>query len=244
MEPDVLDPSGALTELFAALLANEDMNSVLHAVADLSRRHIPGTEHCSITLIRGGQRARTVASTGQLATDLDQAQYHHNQGPCLDAGRTDQVLHLPDMTTETRWPRYTPHALHIGARSSLSIPLPVENYLVGALNLYATTPHAFTDHSTRTGESLAAHLTAALSYAETATTHRNRIEQLNHALESRGIIEQAKGMLMMQQQCTAEHAFQQLRKLSMDENIKLQDLATSIVASATGQPIRIPPSTP
>jgi GAF domain-containing protein len=241
MEPDALDPSGALAELFAALLSNQDMQTVLQAVVEISRRHIPGSEHCSITLIRG-ERAQTVASTGQLALDLDEVQYQQGWGPCLDAGRTDQVLLLNDMATETRWPRYTPVALEAGARSSLSVPLPVESYLVGALNVYATQPHAFTDESVRIGVSLAAHITAALSYAESATANRLRVEQLNQALESRGVIEQAKGMIMMQQRCSAEAAFAMLRKLSMDENIKLADLATSLVSSAIGQPVRVTPS--
>ena len=243
MESDVLDPSGALAELFSALLSNQDMDSVLQSVVELSRRHIPGSEHCSITLIRG-ERAQTVASTGPFALDLDEVQYEQGWGPCLDAGRTDQLILLKDMATEKRWPSYTPVALEVGARSSLSVPLPVENYLVGALNLYATRPGAFTDHSVRVGVSLAAHITAALSYAESATAHRDRVEQLNQALESRGIIEQAKGMIMVQQRCSADKAFALLRKLSMDENIRLQDLATSLVASASGQPVRVRPISP
>jgi GAF domain-containing protein len=243
MESDVLDPSGALAELSAALLSNQDMHSILQAVAELSRRHIPGSEDCSITLVRG-DRGQTVASTGQLATDLDEAQYGQDWGPCLDAGRTDQLLLLEDMATERRWPRYTPIALEVGARSSLSVPLPVENYLVGALNAYATRPGAFTDDSVRIGVSLAAHITAALSYAESATAHRDRVGQLNRALESRSIIEQAKGMIMMQQRCSAEDAFALLRKLSMDENVRLQDLATSLVASASGHPVRVRPTSP
>jgi GAF domain-containing protein len=238
MKSDLLDPSGALTELFAALLSNENMNSILQSVAELSRRHIAGAEYCSITLIRR-ERAHTVASTGQLAVDLDEVQYKQGWGPCLDASRTDQVLLLEDMATEVRWPRYTPVALEAGARSSLSIPLPVESYLVGALNLYATRAGVFTDQSVQIGVSLAAHLTAALSYAESAFAHRDRVEQLNQALDSRGVIEQAKGMIMAQKRCSAEDAFGLMRKLSMDENIRLQDLATSLVASASGQPVRV-----
>ena len=243
MEPDAVDPTGAVAELFDALLSHEDMDGVLQAVAELSQRHVPGSEQCSITLVRG-KHAHTVASTGPLARHLDEVQYEQGWGPCLDAGRTDQLLHVADMATETRWPTYTPVAVAAGGRSSLSVPLPVESYLVGALNLYATRPNAFTGESARIGTSLAAHLTAALSYAESATAHRSRVEHLNRALESRNIIEQAKGMIMAQQRCSAEDAFAMLRKLSMDENIRLQDLATSVVASASGQPVRVTPRVP
>src|SRR4051794_20622346 len=85
MEPDVLDPSGALTELFNALLSNKDMDGILNDVLQLTQRHILGAEQCSITLIRGA-RANTVVTTGKLALDLDEVQYEQGWGPCLDAG--------------------------------------------------------------------------------------------------------------------------------------------------------------
>jgi len=240
MEPDVLDPSGALSQLFQALLSNKDMDGILNDVLQLSQRHIPGAQECSLTLIRGA-RANTVVTTGQIALGLDEVQYEQGWGPCLDAGKANELILVQNMATETRWPRYTPVAVKAGVRSSMSVPLPVESYVIGALNVYATEPNVFTDESIQIGTALAAHITAALSFAESANVHRLRAEHLRRAMESRGIIEQAKGMIMAQQRCSAETAFAMLRKLSMDQNVRLQDLATSVVASASGQPVRVSP---
>jgi GAF domain-containing protein len=234
-----IDPTGALAELSTALTANKDMSGILDDVVRLVRAHLPGAEESSITLIRGRKPA-TVAATDPLAVAVDEIQYEQGYGPCLDAGRADQVLLISDMSTETRWPTYTPGAWEHGVRSSLSIPLPVENYLVGALNNYATGINAFSQESIAIGTALAAHLTAALSFAESSHGHRLRAENLEKAMRSREVIEQAKGMIMAQQKCSADAAFNLMRKLSMDENIKLQDLAVSIVSSASGQPIRLP----
>jgi GAF domain-containing protein len=236
---DPLDPTGAFADLSRALLSGKDMDGILNDVVLICRRSVPGAEEASITLIRGNRPA-TVAATGQIAIDLDEAQYEQGYGPCLDAGRTDEVKHIDDMTTETRWPRYTPQAVKCGARSSLSIPLPVENYLVGALNIYSTKPHAFTEESVRVGSALGVHLTAALSHAESSHGHRLRAEHLEKAMESRSIIEQAKGIIMAQQKCNGETAFAMLRKLSMDQNVRLQDLCASLVSSASGHPVRLP----
>ena len=234
-----VDPTGALAELAAALTANKDMPGILGDVVELTRRHLPGADESSITLIRG-KAATTAASTASLALAMDEVQYDQGYGPCLDAGRCDQIMHIPDMATEVRWPGYTPLARDSGVGSSLSLPLPVENYLVGALNVYSLRPRAFTEASIAVGRSLAAHITAALSLAESAHGHRLQAEHLARAMRSRDVIEQAKGMVMAQQRCSAEAAFNLLRKLSMDENIKLQDLAVSIVSSASGHPVRLP----
>jgi transcriptional regulator with GAF, ATPase, and Fis domain len=236
-----IDPTGALTELSTALTSEMDMSEILDRVVHLVQKYVPGAEQSSITLIRG-TKAATAASTGPLPIALDEIQYGQGYGPCLDAGRSDAVMHIADMATEQRWPAYTPLAIQHGVRSSLSLPLPVENYLVGALNIYATRADAFDHDSIALGTSLAAHVSAALSVAETSQGHRLRADNLAKAMRSRDVIEQAKGMIMAQQKCSAEAAFQLLRKLSMDENIKLQDLAVSVVSSASGHPVRLPES--
>ena len=234
-----IDPTGALGALSTALTSNNDMSGILDQVVQLVRGHVPGAEESSITLIRG-KKAATVAATGPLPLALDEIQYHQGYGPCLDAGRWNEVVHVDDMSTEERWPLYTPLAVEHGVHCSVSLPLPVENYLVGAVNVYATRAGTFTKQSIAIGTALAAHITAALSFAESSHGHRLRAENLARAMRSRDVIEQAKGMIMAQQKCSAEAAFTMLRKLSMDANIKLQDLAVSLVASGSGHPVRLP----
>jgi GAF domain-containing protein len=235
---DPIDPTGAVSELAGLLLAERDMSELLPDIVHLAQRRIDGAEEASITLIRH-KKAGTVASTGPLALALDELQYETGYGPCLDAGRSNEVMHVTDAAREGRWPRYIPLARQNGLGSSLSIPLPVENYLVGALNLYSRTAASFSDEIVTLGEALSAHLTAALTSAESAQRHRERADNLAKAMESRAVIEQAKGMIMVQRKCTSSDAFDLLRQHSMEQNMKLRDMAASIVAGGSGHPVRL-----
>jgi AmiR/NasT family two-component response regulator len=85
---------------------------------------------------------------------------------------------------------------------------------------------------------MAAHICAALSRAEAIFGYRNQVEQLRRAMDSRAVIEQAKGMVMAQRRCSAVDAFTELRTMSMNQNIKLAELAASIVSGASGHPVR------
>jgi len=191
----------------------------------------------SVTLVRN-EVASTVAATGQLAVDLDEIQYEQGYGPCLDAGRNDELQHIRDIATEGRWSKYVIRAQELGLGSSVSSPLPVENYLVGALNVYSRTPYAFDADAVDLALAFALHVTAAVSHAESRRAHRERATNLERAIHSHSVIDQAKGIIMAQQKCTSDAAFGMLRKLSMDENIKLYDLAASLVESASGNRLR------
>jgi len=234
---DPIDPTGAVAELYRVVGSGQELTKTLQEVVALTKRRITGADEVSITLIRR-ENAHTVAATGPLAVHLDELQYEQGFGPCLDAGRLNEKQHIEDATVEERWPAYIVKARRQGLRSSLSTPLPVESYLVGALNVYSVTPHAFDPKTVRLGGALAAHITAALTHAESAEGHRYRVANLEQALESQAVINQAKGIVMVQQKCSADAAFGLLRKLSMDNNIRLYDLAASLVASASNHPVR------
>lgn len=238
MTDNPIDPTGAVAELLEVLNTTTAMDDALPRVLTLTLRHLPAAEEASITLIRN-QRAHTVAAVGELARELDELQYEKGHGPCLDAGRAAEIMLIDDASTETRWPDYLPPARERGLGSSLSLPLPVENYLVGALNVYSRTAAAFGPRTAEVGAALAACLTSALSYAESHHQALARNTHLEQAMLSRGVIEQAKGIIMMQRRCTAEEAFAVLRQASMDSHVKLQDLAVSLVSSASGHPTRV-----
>lgn len=237
------DPSGPTRrsqgwdELFVLTAGDSDMQQTLQAVVHYAKRRVPGTDEAAITLIRRGT-AGTIATTGGMAEVLDELQYETGYGPCLDAGRSNEILHIKDAATETRWPRYLPPARENGLVSSLSLPIPVTNYLVGALNLYSRTPDAFNVESVQLGDEMASHICAALSRAEAVFGYRDQVEQLRRAMQSRAVIEQAKGIIMAQRRCSAVDAFTELRVMSMNQNIKLAELAESIVSGASGHPVR------
>jgi GAF domain-containing protein len=221
-----------LRELSRVVLAERALEEILGEVTDIAQRNIPGAESTSITLVRD-DRGFTAAHSGEMALAADEMQYERGYGPCLDAGRGNVVLRIDDVTTETRWPDYAQRVREVGVRSSLSVPLPYQGSSIGALNNYSTVPAAFASPAS---------LEAALEVAEViavavlnAHAHAQVTEQALHmrvAMDSRAVIEQAKGVLMAQRHVDAEQAFEILREASQRYNRKLRDIAFGIVESA------------
>jgi GAF domain-containing protein len=225
--------SAALNEAVAALaqvmLHEESLDAVLNKVATLAKQVIPQAAGAALTLI--GDRATTVASSGELATELDERQYTADHGPCLQAARTGQPVYVPDMTAEERWPDYVPQALTAGILSSLSLPLPLRESHA-ALNIYALSPHGFPDESQAIAQSFATYAAVAVGNADTYSKTAVLAEQLQQAMVSRATIEQAKGILIAERGCTADEAFDILVKMSQASNRKLRELAESLVQVA------------
>lgn len=227
-----MDPIDAFGRLGRIRLAETDLAGVLDEVAQLAKRTLPGAKEVSVTLI-DKKEARTAAYTGQLALSLDELQYDSGDGPCLDASATASTMSLPDMTAEDRWPDWTARAARVGAGSSLSIGLPMHEQVTGALNVYATEPKAFDEDAIILGQTFAGYAAVALTNAHLYDAQTNLAQQMQAAMRSRAVIEQAKGILMGSRHCTAEEAFAILTRLSQDTNRKLRDVATALVASAS-----------
>jgi GAF domain-containing protein len=227
-----MDPLDAFAQLGRIKLGETDLKGVLDEVAQLARRTLPGAAEVSVTLV-GDRDAHTAAYTGQLALDLDETQYEKGHGPCLEASASAPTKSLPDMTTEDRWPDFAARALQAGARSSLSVGLPLDEQVTGALNVYATEPHAFDDDAIILGQTFAGYAAVALTNAHLYDAQANLTRQMQAAMQSRAVIEQAKGIIMGSRYCTADDAFAVLIQLSQDTNRKLREVATALVASAS-----------
>jgi GAF domain-containing protein len=189
--------------------------------------------HCGITVgpPEAQDDAFTVASSDGLTRQLDELQYSGGDGPCLEALRTSVPVIVTDMDRETRWPYYVQRAAALGARSSLSYPLLNGDASIGALNFYAFEAlEPGVGLQARAGE-LAAVAAGALALALRLGQRDDMIAHLRTSLTSRSTIDQAIGILMAQQRCTARAAFDLLRKASQSRNIKLRDVAAGIVGS-------------
>ncbi len=139
-----MQPIDAFAQLGRIRLSETSLNDVFQQVADLAKHTVPGAGEVSVTLVQN-KAAQTPAFTGDLALALDESQYKLGHGPCLKAAVSTSTQHIADMSQETRWPDYTRSAVDAGARSSLSIGLPVHEAVTGALNIYARKPDAFDD---------------------------------------------------------------------------------------------------
>jgi GAF domain-containing protein len=234
------DPSGddmavSATELQALLLSTASIEEFLQKVADLAASRVTDGLSCGITLRPGG-RPLTVASSDQLAATVDEVQYGIEKGPCLHAMRTGEVVSVTDTAGEPRWAGFEVQAAAHGVGSSLSIPLIAEDRQIGALNLYAPVAEAFGPAELRRAEGFAATASGALALGVRQAEQADLTEQLRAALASRAVIDQALGIIMAQERCTAARAFDILRAASQNRNVKLREVTASIVTSISGEP--------
>ncbi len=232
-DPSPADPRAALERLGRLSLRDLSMEDLLQTVADLARSTIPGGPETSVCLLVR-DRPTTVVSTGRLATALDEVQFDRGHGPCLHAARTGRVVEVADARTDDRWPDYLPHAVGHGSLSSLSIPLTVdaEAQVTGALNVYARRPGAFDEASRSVATGFGPYAAVAAVAAGNPYAYRSardRADNLQIALGSRAVIDQAKGMLMERHGLTADTAFQVLARVSTQGNTKVRDVAEHLV---------------
>jgi GAF domain-containing protein len=207
-----------------------DIETLLNQIARLSVEQLDGCDMAGVTMM-GKDGPTTAVFTNPAAPDIDAAQYATGSGPCLDAFRTGTIMRIDETAEEVRWPAFATAAMDAGVRSTLSLPLLTEEAPLGALNLYSYEAGTFQD-SEQIAAVFVAHAASILSNAQTYWASRTLSEQLQEALVSRPVIEQAKGILMNEHHCDADQAFQILQKRSQHENRKLRDLAAEIVEQA------------
>ncbi|MFH8883586.1 GAF and ANTAR domain-containing protein [Streptomyces californicus] len=230
---------GALTpgppDLVSLLLDTDTLDDFLEALARAALLMSPGADGCGVTLERQG-RPLTVASAGVSAPPLDEAQYGQDDGPCLEALREGHEVSVGDMREENRWNGYPAFAVASGTLSSLSLPVAAHSHTAGALNLYSPKENGFADIDLGALRALAAQVTGAVALAQRLADTRTFTEDLEAALQSRAVIDQAAGIVMQQRRCTSEEALRILRTASQHRNVKLRDLCTQLVASVSGGP--------
>ena len=217
----------AVQDLSGLMLREHSMDTLMQAVVDATKSTLPGHVDTSISLLIGSRPA-TAVYTGQLALDLDESQYERGHGPCLHAATTGELVEITDARTETRWPDYTPRAVDRHALSSLSVPLPVEGLHAG-LNIYATEADAFDDATRSAAHKFAQSAAAAIANMHDYQTARDTAANMEAALQSRAVIDQAKGILMERRKLTADQAFQALTQASQAANVKLRKIADHLV---------------
>jgi len=218
----------ALERLGSLSLQEQSMESVLQTVVELAKQVLPGDPESSISMLVNG-RPSTPSSTGKLATDLDESQYGHGYGPCLEAASTLQLVEIADTATESRWADYCRTAAERGNGSSLSIPLPISDRVSSALNVYARVPHAFDEAARSAALRFAPYAAVAVANMHAYESARDMSGNLQVALESRAVIDQAKGILIERYRLTADQAFQALAEVSMRTNTKVRDVAEQLV---------------
>jgi GAF domain-containing protein len=188
-----------------------------------------GATAAGLLLIDQRGALQVMASSSEAAQLLELLQLQNDDGPCLDCVRTGAVVAVSDLTAEaSRWPQFSSAAIVAGFQAVDAFPLRLRSEVVGGLNVFHAKPEAFTDEDRRVASALAA--TATIGMLQQRALHRSSVlgEQLQTALNSRVVIEQAKGMLAEHANIEIDTAFELLRKHARDNNRKLTDVARDV----------------
>jgi len=219
-----------LAALSSFVVGGSTLGETLDRVAALAVDSVAGADLAGLTLLRDG-KPNTAVFTDPTSPEIDQAQYDSGRGPCLDAFRNGVAYRIDSTADDERWPEFSRTALAAGIRSTLSLPLMVEDESVGALNLYSRGAASFDEVGEKVGLAFASQAAVALANAQAYWGAKDVADQLHEAMKSRAVIEQAKGILMAAQGCDPDQAFDLLVKASQRSNRKLRDIAQEIVAN-------------
>lgn len=226
-----IGPDRVLTQLGLIKFDRTDLADIVGRVAGYARQSLPGATDVSITLL-GELEPYTAAYTGDLALELDELQYRQQAGPCLQAASEQVTVLIPDTVHDGRWNGWPAQAAAAGAGSVLSVAMPILDDVSGALNIYGDAAGVFDGNAVRSAQRFAEHAAVTLANAHLYERTASRANQMQSAMESRAVIEQAKGIIMAEHRITPDEAFTVLTKASQDSNRKLRDIAAAIVARA------------
>ncbi|MBO3682541.1 GAF and ANTAR domain-containing protein [Streptomyces sp. NEAU-YJ-81] len=214
-----------MAEMARDLLAQDSVDATLERITARAVEIVEGCEAAGILVFRDN-RVETLAPTDGLVVRSDQLQERLGEGPCFDAAlRAQPVYRLQDLAEPgERWPEFAGRARALGVGSMMGFLLYTGEEELGSLNLYARRPAAFTQGSETAGWLLASHAAVAFSSARSA-------DQLQQALASRHTIGEAMGILMERLGVGEDDAFNLLRRVSQERNMKLRDIARQVCES-------------
>jgi GAF domain-containing protein len=219
------------------LLSHETVDGALRMITALADETVLGSVGAGITLVDSRGRKTSRASSGPLVEEADRLQYELDEGPCLTAWATRTLVRIDDTATELRWYEWCQRVLASGLRSTLSAPLLAGDEALGAIKLYAREPAAFHPRDEHLLVLFAAQAAVLVANLQAHAAAVRLSEDLKTALRSRDLIGQAKGILIANRGVDEDEAFRLLAAASQRQNVKLVEVARSIVESArSGRP--------
>jgi hypothetical protein len=226
IEEDMFDLESNVSEVAVALFAPGTVEETLQHIVDLAERTVDGCDAAGVLVAQNGV-VSTAAASNPLVVTIDDLQIDAGEGPCLDACRRGATIYADDLFLEPRWPTFAAAGAAAGVRSVLAYSLSIDR--PSALNLYGRMPAAFGATDRAKGQLFATLARLALDSAEQRAAGDRRADDLGEALRTRELIGQAQGILMERERITGDAAFNVLRRASQHMNIKLRDVAATLV---------------
>ncbi|HET9874593.1 MAG TPA: GAF and ANTAR domain-containing protein [Mycobacterium sp.] len=229
-----VDPATVFSALADVVYQGSSLDEVYTAICVAATLMVPGCDHASV-LVRRGDGYATVGASDQVARKIDKLQLAVGDGPCLDAIEEEAAQIDADLTTHSEWPELAARVVaETPIRGMMGFRLLVEERKAGALNLFADAPNVFGKESADRAVILAAFATMATSAAEQG----GEAASLRRGLASNREIGKAIGMLMVFNDISEAEAFDMLRRISQDTNVKIADIATEVVKRRGRPPLQ------
>lgn len=220
----------AIREMGQFSVVDDSMTETLQRLALLANDTVDGSDMVGLTMEVDGKLS-TPVFTAEESPEIDSAQYRTGVGPCVDTYRDGVVNSIPSTPEDSRWRPFSEACLARGILSTLSVPVLSKTEKLAALNFYAGSVGAFDTEAEELALAFAAQAAIVIANSRAYWSARQLGEQLNEALQTRVVIEQAKGLLMSTGK-TGDQAFEVLKRASQRENRKLRDIAADLIAEA------------
>lgn len=218
-----------LVELADTLVADFDVVELLTLLADRCV-DVLDVGAAGLMLVAPDGDLRVMASSSETMRVLELFEVQSEEGPCLDCYRTGRSVASNDLEAEERWLRFSAEALAAGFRSVQALPMRLRGSIIGALNLFHPEAGEMRPADLVAGQALADIATIAILQHRAALEAQILNEQLNHALNTRIVIEQAKGVVAERDGVDMEKAFTALRNHARSRNLRLADVAADVIS--------------
>jgi GAF domain-containing protein len=220
--------SETFVELTDTMVADFDVIDLLHVLTDRCAQLLD-VSAAGLLLADPRGELRVVAASSEAARLLELFQLQNDQGPCLDCFRSGRPVTATDLNADQRWPRFAAAAAQAGFTAVQALPMRLRDQVIGALNLFRVTSGILDPAEVRIGQALADVATIGLMHERSLRRSDTLNEQLQAALISRVIIEQAKGKLAERLGLEMDQAFNVLRDHARARNRRLSDLARAFI---------------
>lgn len=233
----------ALAEAFVSLAdtlaVDYDVVHLLHRLVEACTQLL-AVDIAGIMLFDRQDQPQVMAYSNERSRLLEQLQLQVREGPCVDCFRTGQVVSAPDLIAATgRWPQFAPQAVRHGVRAAHALPMRLRTETIGGLNLFTARLGPLTPADLRLAQALADIATIGILHERAHRHNEILAEQLQTALNSRVIIEQAKGMLAERSGLDFSNAFALIRAHARKKRLGLSDVARGVIEGS--MTVDIPP---
>lgn len=225
-----------LKRFAASMIETFDVNDMLYELGDTAAA-ILGATGAGVSVATEDDRLLFVTATSGAVIEIEHTQQDQQAGPCVQAFQTGEVVTVSKISELDTWPEYRASAASAGFESVAAFPLAVGGRRIGSLNVYHADERVWDDHDVSAAHVLADIATTYIVRAGELAEAKQVSDQLQSALDSRILIEQAKGMLARDHDVGVDEAFGLLRKLSRDRNTPLRQIAEAVVNLG----LRLPP---